>query len=374
MKIKSFRAESVAAALKQVRDEMGGDALVLKTKKLANPLGVNRVEITACLSNGDNEQVEETLIATAEEKVVKTETKEETVAATAPIETDNKQTLERVFEKLESLERKVSNVFTQTYRDGTLTISSNLIDKLKDADFTEDNIAALIGQIQQSAWSNSEIEQQTTLRQILVGEFASVMTPDLRFESGDKVVLIGPPGAGKSSVLGKLAFHLVSQHNQKVKLSSLDNFKIGGHEEIASYADLLGIEMTDESISQPANDTVMLFDTPSLPNDTNARNKLAELIEKIAPTHRLLVFPATIRTSDLSDLFTQAISFCPTHLVMSMTDVTHRYGALLSATQIVKRQLAFTTDAPGGIGSIKSPDPDAMVRRILKTKGALCKC
>ena len=49
MIIKSFTADSVAAALKEVRAELGGEAVVLKTRQLVNPGDSNRIEITACL-------------------------------------------------------------------------------------------------------------------------------------------------------------------------------------------------------------------------------------------------------------------------------------------------------------------------------------
>lgn len=48
MRIKSYAAETVAAALKRVRTEMGADAFLLKTRSLLNPLGFEEVEVIAC--------------------------------------------------------------------------------------------------------------------------------------------------------------------------------------------------------------------------------------------------------------------------------------------------------------------------------------
>ena len=52
MIIKSFTGPTVAAALKLVRDEMGGDAVVLKTRVLPideTKVVTERVEVTACI-------------------------------------------------------------------------------------------------------------------------------------------------------------------------------------------------------------------------------------------------------------------------------------------------------------------------------------
>jgi len=56
MRIKAYTAESVAEALKQVRHEMGAEAFLLKTRRFVNPLGVARVEVTACI--GDDRAVQ----------------------------------------------------------------------------------------------------------------------------------------------------------------------------------------------------------------------------------------------------------------------------------------------------------------------------
>ncbi len=50
MKVKSFTADTVAAALQIIRQEMGGEAIVLKTRKVVNPRGADRVEIIACVN------------------------------------------------------------------------------------------------------------------------------------------------------------------------------------------------------------------------------------------------------------------------------------------------------------------------------------
>ena len=54
MIIKSYTAPTVAAALKMIREEMGGDAVVLNTKinSDAKPnLVEERVEVTACIDD-----------------------------------------------------------------------------------------------------------------------------------------------------------------------------------------------------------------------------------------------------------------------------------------------------------------------------------
>ena len=58
MIIKSYAAESVAAALKAVRAEMGGDAVVLNTRQ-TNEFGKVGVEITACIDGTTDDKMSE---------------------------------------------------------------------------------------------------------------------------------------------------------------------------------------------------------------------------------------------------------------------------------------------------------------------------
>ena len=51
MIIKTFRAETSAAALKLVKMEMGGDAIVLKTTQSKDAGYKTVFEVTACLEN-----------------------------------------------------------------------------------------------------------------------------------------------------------------------------------------------------------------------------------------------------------------------------------------------------------------------------------
>ena len=63
MIVKSFVADTVAGALKMARTELGGDAVILKTRKLnarQQSAGGGKVEVTACL---DADQARRTVSA-----------------------------------------------------------------------------------------------------------------------------------------------------------------------------------------------------------------------------------------------------------------------------------------------------------------------
>jgi len=61
MIIKTFTAESSAAALKRVKAEMGGEAIVLKTRQVSDESSQTMFEVTACLEKPTVDQSSKSL-------------------------------------------------------------------------------------------------------------------------------------------------------------------------------------------------------------------------------------------------------------------------------------------------------------------------
>lgn len=71
-------------------------------------------------------------------------------------------------------------------------------------------------------------------------------------DRGGIVALIGPTGVGKTTTAAKLASRYVMRHGaDQVALVSTDGFRIGAHEQLRIYADLLGIPMHGLDLDQP---------------------------------------------------------------------------------------------------------------------------
>jgi flagellar biosynthesis protein FlhF len=64
------------------------------------------------------------------------------------------------------------------------------------------------------------------------------------FETTNIIALIGPTGVGKTTTTAKLAARYVMQHGaDQVALVTTDSFRIGAHEQLAIYAQLLDVEL-----------------------------------------------------------------------------------------------------------------------------------
>jgi flagellar biosynthesis protein FlhF len=187
---------------------------------------------------------------------------------------------------------------------------------------------------------------------------------------GDRVLFFGPAGAGKTSALGKLAARLVFQEKQKVTLVSLDAMKVGAAEEIQSYGDIIGstVQTQEDALSTKDSNGITLIDTSALPRQIDQITTLRSQIDALRPNYRFAVFSALMRSDDIVD-FAEAISAIrPSHILMTGLDLTDRWGGLFAACAAAKQSLAFTSNTPGGIGALITPDAAAFVRKLLETE------
>jgi flagellar biosynthesis protein FlhF len=375
MKIKTFTADSVAAALKLVRQEMGSAATVLRTSQVKNDLTGKQIEITACHDDsrvGQKTSVSENALSSSQIRLPD----EHSVPneSLSFRHSDRRIIAENVGGlgyRLARIERKLDHLIfaglqfqPDQSRFGNL---APIFQRLKDADLPLAYIESFIASLLDENDDRSDVMTVAYTR--LYADLSSMIEPDLKFKPGDKVLFIGPAGAGKSSVMGKLATRLVVRHKQKVTLASLDYHRMAAHEELAGYAEILqtGIARSLEEIEigSKNGDTITLIDSPPVPANPKKMAELKNRIEKVAPNYRVAVFSALTRIADIEKLSEQLRQLGPTHLAVTMLDLTTRYGSAIAGATALDVKLALVTDSMGGQGEVKVPDPNELALAML---------
>lgn len=371
MIIKSFTGESAAAALKKVRTDMGGDAVVLKTREIAGDPR-HRFEITACL---DKPSVAQSSTLLAEKKEAPTAAVRKQLPPVnrmeAAVESPDKATIEEMYERMRGIERKLDRFFSTGSTTAKTAAERNegvqkLYSRLVDADVPEEYISMLLSTTIEDCADVSTLPGEFA-REIETS-FVSMAATDLEFKPGDTLLFVGPPASGKTSALGKLAAHLVLHSNKKVNLVSLDTLKVGAYDEIHNYGDLLGVDVTDafqsNRVEMPPADAITLIDSPGLSADLTRRQQILDKVKHLNPTYCFATLSALTRSSDVERFLNWINPFSPTHLIGTMLDVTERFGSLVAAANQSSLRIAFTSDAPGGMGSIKTFDAAGLAGRI----------
>ena len=361
----------MAAALKMVRDEMGGDAVVLKTRVL--PVGttmdtVQKVEVTACIDEAvlSPGKIGE-MLKRGEERV------QNLSQAMTPGGMDNilHGTTGRV-DLASQLDKKLETTLSSHGNTQSLAGVAPLVRPiyldLLDADVPVEIARQLIEDLEKK--SGPDICKSA--RDVLADCLKRFISDPPDFKPGMRVIFAGPSGAGKTSAMAKLATRLVAQQHLKVTLSSLDDMKVAAYEEIGGYADILNLPVTkvNELENKPIKDAVILIDTPPIPSNHEKRIEFLNKIKAVKPDCTFLVFSVCCRSRDLLDSVNNFEAISPDYLIAGHLDETERWGGIFTMGSFTEIPLAYTANSPGGIGELGEADADLIAGHILNKGGA----
>ena len=368
MVIRSFTAESVAAALKQVRSQLGGEAVVLKTKVVDDPRGGRVYEVTACLDGVPETDTTPTAVETVEAPAsapsnprvnIADLTVDNGVPSTAS--DDRLSAIEARLDRLVSAERLSAYGI-----DTGLQVVADTIAALEASDLPATFIGEFAGRL-----VNDEDRSSLTaakVRELLATRLEGLISDGLALEAGDRALVCGLAGAGKTSVIGRLAAELTLRDKKTVCLVTLDNRKVGAFEEIASYGDLLGIEQVlnpESDLGQPARDEsgkVTLIDTPALSFEESRFEALQLKIAELRPTRRIFVVSALTRTADLVATAKKIAWLKPTDIVLTHSDLTTIVGGAVATSLAAGAPLSMmTASANGGTAPLSSETLAALI-------------
>lgn len=179
---------------------------------------------------------------------------------------------------------------------------------------------------------------------------------DSRLDSYGKsaaIVLIGPPGAGRTTVAMQLAAH-ASSRGLDPRLIAFEPGRLTASQALRSYAGVLGakFDLTRRAehlnklfADRPAGLTII--DGPGLgPLSDDGTTQLTALCSQQRAFETWLVLPATLRASDLHLLIRRFSVYAPSRLIFTRTGEARHWGAIWSTAEWADLALGFFCDGP----------------------------
>lgn len=153
------------------------------------------------------------------------------------------------------------------------------------------------------------------------------------------IALVGPTGVGKTTTIAKLAARDALVERRKVALVSMDDYRIGGAEQLARYAELIGVPFEAARDEQSLKLALRkLGDFERVYIDTAGRNYrdaapgIIQRLPELCPGIGIgLTLAAGTRTAELERAFVGYLSPRPSFLVLTKLDEAVLGGAALVA-------------------------------------------
>jgi flagellar biosynthesis protein FlhF len=355
MHLKWFKGREVPEVMRQVREELGPDAVILHSKT-ARPWGPLRfvrsggVEVLAAVDRADSPRIAGTPPAHP--------------AASPPTEALEAQVAElrALFVKLAGgrlLPPALEPFYDRLVSGGMEPpLALRLLADLppSPADGANDDRGA----------GARAVEEHLATRIRVAGPGARPGTA--------RLALVGPAGAGKTTTLAKLAAH-AQIAGGRIAILNADGSGLGGPSPLETFAAILDVphlmaftpDEVAEQLQRSAVRENVLIDTPGLgPDDQSGLSRLGELLHAARPAEVHLVLSATSKTADALAAVRAFSSVGITHLLFTHLDETASCASVLGTSVESGLPLSYFGTGREIPGDLDFADARDVVRRTLQ--------
>jgi flagellar biosynthesis protein FlhF len=197
-----------------------------------------------------------------------------------------------------------------------------------------------------------------------IGESISIYreNPDTGKSPGRKkpriIVLVGSAGVGKTTTIAKLAAlygeRLDGSWRNEVRLITLDNYRIGGKQQIEKYGEIMELPVTSVENHEGLRAAIALYrqdvdyilvDTiGKSPRNYSGLGEMREVLDACGSrAEEHLCIAASTKSSDIKETFKQFAPFKYRSVIFTKLDETSRVGNLVSALWEEKKSVSFIT-------------------------------
>ena len=365
MKIKRFFANDMRQAIRQVRQELGADAVILSNKSVEG--GVEIIAARDYDERAVQQAVEEHQNAAVEaEPMVYSPSKsgpgnspsraaggvQKPASRKSGIEWQEDPLLLEMKDEIRQLRREFRtqlNELSWADRARQNPLRMDVLRRLLHVGFSRKVSLKLVEA------ANAETRLEAAWQKCL--ETAAEALPvidDPMLDQGGVIALVGPTGVGKTTTIAKLAARYRMRHGpQDLALVTTDNFRIGAQEQLSNFARILGVPMrvaaTHQDLQQVLHGffdkRLVLIDTAGMSQrDMRLTQQFSLLRNESLAIQNYLVLSATTDARALGEVIRAFAPAEPKACIVTKLDEVDCPGGVLSAIIEHQLPLSFMTD------------------------------
>ena len=389
MKVKRYIASTSKEALRQVKEELGADAVILSNRKTKNGIEIMALadsEISSLVQTGPSssampdiphyEQTQGLHDADSFSKLLSLTSEPPVEAQKIPSEIMPASLAHDIIAEIQAmrstLEDQLATVvwanFTQRKPEKVKILHTML-----DAGFSPQLSRRLVDRL------TVDFDYEQSLKQAMSALVFNLNAPasDEIIEKGGIYALIGPTGVGKTTTTAKLAARGVIRHGaDKVALLTTDSYRIGGHEQLRIYGQLLGIPVRNIKdtedlqfiLPELKGKHIVLIDTVGMSQrDQMVAEQIAMLNSCGAEVKRMLVLSAVSNGRTLDEVISayQKGGICG--CIITKVDEAASLGVALDAVIRRKLPLHYVANGQKVPEDIHAANPRYLLNRAFKS-------
>lgn len=295
MRLKSFTAKTMKDAMQMIRETLGEDAIIVATRE----------------ENGGK-----------------------TVRVTAAIDEDTMATMPRPLSDLGKDEDDITASSNWLYEDDD--DSATVVEEITEVMLRHAVPDEVLDKIVAAVNVMGLTESRNALFAALQNAYQFKPLPQKSY--GKPLILIGPPGAGKTLAAAKIAAR-GTLSGQRVAVITTDTIRAGGVEQLAAFTRLMKIDLKKASDAKQLREVLATLDKPDQviidtagvnPFDPESVRIVARLMAA-ADCEPVLVLPAGMDADESGEIGRVFATIGAKAIIATRVDVARRLGSLLSA-------------------------------------------
>ena len=375
MRIKKIQAGSISEALKQVRDELGENALILSTKTLQQD------------QHGEGQVVE--VVAAVDELAGASGAGTSRPAGrrgkahyATRIYQENSAAIRNRLPGGESLETEPP-ASKPAGAGGDRVVAVNhpvlikLLTSLKVAGVHTEVIRRVITRLN-LVTRESDLANRQALQRAMIKTFAQFIRVSRKTRSsiglGEVMVLVGPTGVGKTTTIAKIAAKLKIEAKKSVGLISIDTFRIAAIDQLKTFAHLaelpLQVAYTPGELREAVDnfrhmDYILIDTTGRSPRDETYIQELQGFLTPIRPDKIHLVLSATTRFAELEEIIHRYGILAYNSLIFTKVDEVMHPAVILNLYKLATVPIGYITNGQNIPDDIIEAEAETIARYIV---------